>query len=379
MQKKSQTIIGWDIGGAHVKAALIINGKVEQVQQLACPLWQGLNELETAVQTIIKQFALAILAPDCLHAITMTGELVDLFESRSEGVQKIAQTMQTQLVGQCLYYQCDQQFHPFVEAEILQERWLSVASANWHASAQLIAKMIPSGLLLDIGSTTTDIILLHGGQVNSEASDDAGRMRTGELVYTGVVRTPLMALGPGVRWQGADQAITAEYFATTADIYRLTTQLDPQSDMAGTADGGKKTEAATIRRLARMVGHDAQDLPNEDWLQLAEAFKAKQLSMVVIAAKRQLDRLIKLAPSIKKISVITAGVGAFLAEEVIAQMAQNGHYPTMHLQKSATLLNQTSQQMVANHSIPMRQWAGHCLPAVAVALLAHSHFHENNA
>ena len=38
-------IIGWDVGGAHLKAALIIEGVVTQVEQHVCPLWKGIEYL----------------------------------------------------------------------------------------------------------------------------------------------------------------------------------------------------------------------------------------------------------------------------------------------------------------------------------------------
>ena len=33
-----------------------------------------------------------------------------------------------------------------------------VASANWHATASLVAKLMGDGLFVDMGSTTTDLI-----------------------------------------------------------------------------------------------------------------------------------------------------------------------------------------------------------------------------
>ena len=45
----SKPIIGWDIGGAHLKAVLLdANGNVLNIKQLPCPLWRGLHELDSA-------------------------------------------------------------------------------------------------------------------------------------------------------------------------------------------------------------------------------------------------------------------------------------------------------------------------------------------
>jgi uncharacterized hydantoinase/oxoprolinase family protein len=74
--------VGWDIGGAHVKAAVInAQGELLAVYQHPCPLWKGLDYLQQAARAILSD----INEPVACHAITMTGELVDLFVDRNEG------------------------------------------------------------------------------------------------------------------------------------------------------------------------------------------------------------------------------------------------------------------------------------------------------
>ncbi len=362
------TIIGWDIGGAHVKAALIQNDVLAQVIQIACPLWRGLDQLIDAIQHILEKWQLADI--DIQHAITMTGELVDLFPNRKTGVKQIAETMEKQLKGVCWYYQCDKLKPAFVDRAQFADCWEGVASANWHASTTLIAQQVQSGLFIDIGSTTSDIIVMHASQLHNQGYTDATRMRAGELLYTGVVRTPLMALGPTVDWRDEAQPLAAEYFATTADVYRITGQLLPEADMADTADGNNKTAQATAIRLARMVGHDVEDYPMQAWDLLAEAFKAKQVAMLVSAIKTQLDRLLTIAPQLKTVQIVSAGVGSFLVEELIAELLQNRHYPEMQLNQSAAILTQIQAQSNISLADTSQDWAGHCLPAVAVAILA---------
>ena len=74
-------VIGWDIGGAHLKAARVKHGRVEAVVQAATPLWLGLGSLEAAFDALRAQLGSADH-----HVITMTGELCDAFPSRQEGV-----------------------------------------------------------------------------------------------------------------------------------------------------------------------------------------------------------------------------------------------------------------------------------------------------
>ena len=54
----------------------------------------------------------------------------------------------------------------------------------------------PDGRFMDIGSTTTDLVPLVAGAVAAVGEDDAGRLAAGELAYTGLTRSFVMAMAP---------------------------------------------------------------------------------------------------------------------------------------------------------------------------------------
>src|SRR5690606_522341 len=151
---------------------------------------------------------------------------------------------------------------------------------NWHASGAWIARNLEQALFIDIGSTTSDLIILSDGRPRNRGFSDAERMRNDELVYTGVVRTSVMALGQMIDFHGYEYRIAAEHFATTADIYRITGELMETEDMAATADGAEKSVEASMRRLARMLGHDYEDAGDADWVALAQSFRTAQLAQL---------------------------------------------------------------------------------------------------
>ena len=294
--------IGWDIGGAHLKAVLLQEGKVLKVLQLPCELWRGLDRLEAS---IIKALELLETQENKVqHAVTMTGELVDLFENRQQGVIQISHTVSTLLGKQTLFYASRSGFVPI---ESVAEHAAAIASANWHASASWLAKYMPDALFVDIGSTTTDIIPIINGKVG--ASTDAQRMKNDTLVYTGVARTPVMALAQKLRFEGAEVNVAAEYFATMADVYRLTGDLRPENDMAETADGKGKTILESVRRLARMAGRDAEEKSLETWKSLALACKNTQMMQIKTAILKHWQT---------GTPIIGAGAGLFL----VAQLAK---------------------------------------------------------
>lgn len=336
--------MGWDIGGAHVKAVLLNSeGKLLYVRQIACPLWLGLDKLEIAVQVILKDFHLE--ANQVKHAVTMTGELADLFLDRHDGVMQISQCVIKLLGTEVLFYRMHHAANMdiFVPITQVSENSKAIASANWHASACLLAKYLPSALLIDIGSTTTDIVQIEDGNVVNFAMTDAMRMQQDRLVYTGVVRTPLMAVAQKLTVAGKETNVAAEHFATMADVYRLTEELPEALDMTETADGGPKTMLASARRLARMVGYDVEDKPLEVWQQLAKDCRDKQLNQIALAVLKHLK---------SGTMIVGTGAGEFLVAALSAKL--NCPYTRF----TSLLLHELGQNLDV------------CLPAYAVAKLA---------
>ncbi|NOS95292.1 MAG: H4MPT-linked C1 transfer pathway protein [Methylotenera sp.] len=315
---RTRTVIGWDIGGAHVKAVMLnAAGHVLAANQVYCPLWRGLHELDLAMDIILREFNAEN------HQVTMTGELADIFPNRHAGVVQIAQFVAQKLFNQkpaAQKVQCNVKFYAgnqgFVGIEGVESNTAEIASMNWLASTQYIANQVQQGLFIDVGSTTTDIALMSDSRVQVRGFDDAARMQYDELVYTGVVRTPLMALTQKIAFAGQRVNVAAEHFATTADVYTLTGDLAAAENMAETADGADKSIEASARRIARMIGHDAQDASLSVWRNLADAFKEAQFNLIKQAALIQISRL----EDCQNLHIIGAGAGEFIVCELAKQL-----------------------------------------------------------
>jgi len=340
-------IMGWDIGGAHLKAAVIQPpSEVIAVYQRPCQLWKGVDKLHESVQDILA----GLDTPISCHILTMTGELVDLFDGRDDGVKKILAAMQNLLPnGKVIVYAGKEGLLRIDEIQTSHNA--NISSANWLASASWAAQKVSTGLFVDIGSTTTDILLLGDGKVMAQGYTDYERLITQELVYTGIVRTALMAVAQSAQDEGKEVGLMAEYFATMADVYRLTGELNESHDQTDTADGAGKTVAESAKRLARMIGCDYSDNELPRWVQFAANLRSQQLARIQNACERQLKRLLlsRNAP------LIGAGVGRFL----VKQLAQNLGLP--YLDFSDIFSGSTNQNFDLT--------AADCAAAVAVACL----------
>lgn len=294
--------VGWDLGGAHVKAALCRDGVIEKVWQLPCPLWRGLEWLDRAVA------AVAGALPACDHGITLTGEMADIFPNREAGVRALLARFAARVRGD-VYVFADTGFIPLSKLNFVDHR--QIASQNWQLPVRWLSHHLDTALYLDIGSTTTDIAVISDRHPMIRGSDDHRRLRSGELLYFGVVRTPLMALTREVPFQGHYIPLMAEHFATTADVYRILGHLSPDKDQAETADGGDRSVEASMRRLARMVGLDLEDAPALDWRHLARSFHELLLQRLTLACLRHCHGLACL---------VGAGVGRFLLPELARRL-----------------------------------------------------------
>ncbi|KKL88231.1 hypothetical protein LCGC14_1926770, partial [marine sediment metagenome] len=281
-----------------------------------------------------------------IAAITMTGELVDIFPNREVGVAGI-------LACVAQYIDNDKIMVYGAEAGWLSpkqatKQWQNVASRNWQASASLVAQVIPEGLFVDIGSTTCDIIPLAHGLAIPHGVDDFQRQTSRELLYTGAIRTPLIALSQHAPFNGRLVSLAAEVFATTADCWCLLDLLDPASIQDNSADGQPWQADFCASRIARLLGTDANQANMAQWQQLAQWFAEQQSHLISNAMLQVLSAHSNLAADAP---IIGAGVGRFIIEAC----AQRLNRP--YLDFNEILLYKHSAS--ADHA-----------PAVAVALLA---------
>ncbi|MAT71509.1 MAG: H4MPT-linked C1 transfer pathway protein [Planctomycetaceae bacterium] len=291
-----------DIGGANLKAA---DGHGFAVSR-PFALWKHPAGLADQLRSLID----AAPASEQI-AVTMTGELADCYPSRQQGVAAIATAVKTAAQGtDVFFYRTDGQLAPWAG----DDEWPLLAASNWHALARWALRLCggEAGLLIDVGSTTADIIPLGPQGVAATGRDDYDRLRAGELVYTGVVRTPVCALLEAAELGGHQCPVAAELFATAADAYLTLGLLPEDAEDCDTADGRARTRAAAQARLGRMVCREIDAIEAES---LAHQIHLAQLQKLEQAAQAVLQRTLHWPGT-----VILAGQGEFLAEAILPRI-----------------------------------------------------------
>ncbi len=326
-------VLGLDIGGANLKTATP-DGRAVSVP---FALWKQPDRLPTALAELVARF------PDATElAVTMTGELCDCFETKRQGVNAILDA--TEHAAACRpvrVWGTDGVFHTVAAA---RAKHLTVAAANWHALATFAGRYAPTGsaMLIDIGSTTSDLIPLTAGVPYTHGNTDWDRLQVRELVYAGVRRTPVFAV--------YTDRVCAELFATTADVYVVLGLIPEGPTDTDTANGRPLTVEHSLTRLARVLGADREELSDDHLIHFATRVHDRLRAQLVESARATYyDRQTVSKPE----QVIVSGAGEFLARQVASKV-----FDELPADRTVSLNEKLGPQV------------SECAPAYAVAVLA---------
>ena len=296
-------ILGWDVGGANIKAARIDEGSTEpMVCERPLPLWREPQRLPWALCETA-----AVLGPAETMAVTMTAELADCFATKREGVASVLDAFKTAFPAvEPWVYGTDGAFRP---GAVARRQPFRVAAANWMAGASVVARHFPDAFFIDIGSTTTDIIPIVGGRVAARGKTDPARLRSGELIYTGALRTPICAIVRTLPRRSGWCRVAAEHFAIAADAHVWRGSIDVADYTCDTPDGRGRSRLEAGSRLARMVCADLEMIRPQGLSDIADHVARSQIRQVASGIRQVMRRLGARSPRV----AVVAGQGAFIA------------------------------------------------------------------
>jgi probable H4MPT-linked C1 transfer pathway protein len=280
--------LGIDVGGANLKVSTA-NGDFRLIY---FPMWKRLNELEDLLKKIEREFS-----PD-RTGVVMTAELSDVFPTKEEGVLTIAKIIQ-RVFGSAYYLDLDGELRDYDYVKFHPKKF---TASNWVASAKFLLKDGWRNIIFaDMGSTTTDLIpitdRIEAGRTDYE------RLKREELLYFGVLRTPIFYILPKF-----DVPLASEFFAISADAFVVTGDIKPEDYTCETPDGRGKDARSCMQRLARAVCCDLDEV-GEDYVKaMAEAFRESML-------RRLKEGILQISEKFRLDRVLGCGIGEFLLRE----------------------------------------------------------------
>jgi hypothetical protein len=300
-------VLGLDIGGAHLKAS-------DNAGSSACypfEVWKRPDELPAALSKVVGYFRRQNRYDRA--AVTMTAELCDCFATKREGVAAVLDAVQEAVPDLPIrVWLTDGRF---ATVDAARHAPAAAAASNWLATATLAARLAPHGpaVLVDVGSTTADIIPLLDGKPAARGRTDPERLAAGELLYTGAMRTPVCAAVRSVPWRGAACPVAAEVFATMLDVHLVLGSLPERPDWRFTADGRPATAAHARARLARMICADADMLSAAEIDEIARTVADAQRADLRAAY----DRAVSGLPTPPATGLSAGGAFEFLARQTL--------------------------------------------------------------
>ncbi len=292
-------IAGFDIGGANTDVAVVDfdeSGNITGVETdfVYLPMWMKNDKLSEA---LIKLLGICMDEVDGV-GVSMTAELVDAYKTKKEGVIDISNKSVDSFNVPVGFVSLD----GIMELSEVVDNPMMVAAANWIATAPLAAKIDQNCILIDIGSTTTDIIPIKNGKECAVGRSDLERLKTGELVYSGTLRTNVAALIEKIPLDGAVLRIASELFAVTADIQMILGNITEEEYSCDTMDGSGKSIEECMRRLSRVVCGDMDVLNHNEIRAMAEYIYRTQVSKIS-------EALLEVSKRNNITKVVTTGLG----------------------------------------------------------------------
>ena len=310
MQPKVLDVVGWDVGGVNIKAVRLLwqEEAILDSRVVVRPfeIWRERENLSTILREIGDE--LDVGATKAM-ALTMTAELSDTFRNKREGVLSVFDAVSADFPNIPTYpLSLAGEFVPLSQA---RGRPLDFAASNWIASGLYVACRHSECILVDVGSTTTDIVPIREGRLAAKGRTDMDRLVSGELVYSGILRTNPNTIASRAPIHGRMCRVSAEYFTVMADVYLLLGFISPDAYTCATPDGRAKSRQAAQERLARLVCADGEMLNEEQVIKLARYLFEKQLQQLLEALCQVLSR----AENGYHLPLAAAGAGVFLAAE----------------------------------------------------------------
>ncbi len=300
-------VAGFDIGGANTDLAIIDfeDGEIKEIKTdfEYLPMWCENDRLGVTLVDLIEK----ICPIDEIDAvgISMTAELVDAFETKTEGVRDIAATCEKLFDVPVGYIGLS----GVLSLEELLNNPIDVAAANWKATSQIVAEIEKDCIFVDTGSTTTDIIPIKNGEECAKGRTDFERSATGELVYTGTLRTNLTSFVDSIPINGKEYAVASELFASTADVYNVLGLIKDEDFVCATCDGAGKSKEDSARRISRVVCADLDILSMDNIIEMCHHIHNMQVKQIAKGLKQVSER-----ENINKVVVTGLGKDILCAE-----------------------------------------------------------------
>ena len=308
-------VIGLDIGGVNTKAVWRDGDAVRTILR-PYDVVRDPGALTAVVRDVVAELA---AEPPELVALTMTAELSDEFRTKREGVGFVLDAVEAAVGGRVLVFTTAGELVSLAEA---RARPLDVAAANWVASALAVGALHPDALMLDVGSTTADVIPIAAGRVAADRSHGPRPAARGRArLHRRAAHEPG---GDRSARPGPRALVPGRVRAVRDQRRRAPDPRPPRTRGLHVPDAGRAGRRASSARGSASRGWSAPTPSSSKWreIEAIAAFLHDEQVRQIEAAVRQVGT---------DAAIVPLGVGAFLARAVAERLGR----PVLELPWSA--------------------------------------------
>jgi len=325
---KAKYILGFDIGGANTKAALLqiendsIHRSFSYIEYF--PFWEkALQDISSMFVRVVEKLMIQnnlVLNDITFISITITAELSDAFQTKREGILTIVNALGQIFEKEKLFFINNK--NEFYSYDQVKLDAISVAGANWVSTSLFLGNFVPKCILIDAGSTTIDVIPILNSVPVPKGKNDVERLINRELIYTGGLRATIPSIAHFLPYKDKMVRISFERFALVSDIHRILNNISEADYINDTADNRSKTLNNCYARLARMLCMDLESISIKELDKIAKYIYDKQIEMISNDVKEFMSNLNQRLPEYDQdsIFVITGLSAGFLIENVLIKL-----------------------------------------------------------
>ena len=325
---KTKYILGFDIGGANTKAALLqvendnIHKSFSSIEYF--PFWEKtLHDIPAMFKRVVENLIIQnnlVLRDVNFVSITITAELSDAFQTKREGIITILNALEQIFEKEKMFFVNNK--NEFYSFDQVKSDPISVAAANWVSTSLFLGKFVPKCILIDAGSTTIDVIPILNSVPVSRGKNDVERLMNRELIYTGGLRATIPSITHFLPYKDKMIRISFEKFALVSDVHRILNNISETEYINDTADNRSKALKDCYARLARMICMDLESISIKELDIIAKYIYDKQVEMISTDIKEFMGNLNQRLPEFDQNSVfVVTGLSAgFLIKEVLRKL-----------------------------------------------------------
>ncbi|ABR54985.1 Hydantoinase/oxoprolinase [Methanococcus vannielii SB] len=301
-------ILGIDIGGANTKITELYENGEFKIHHIYFPMWKNSEKLSK----VLKKYSNNV----SIVALVTTAELADSYETKQEGVENILNAVENAFGDNVLVFDSDCNF---VLTKDAKENYMTVSASNWCATAEFVSQNIDKNcILVDMGSTTTDIIPIVDGKAASNKTD-LERLMNNELLYVGSLRTPLSFLSNKIMFKDTITNVSSEYFAITGDISLVLDKITEMDYSCDTPDGKPADKRNSLIRISKVLCSDLNQISADESINIAIEYYKILIDLI-------LENVKKVSEKYGLKNIVITGLGEEILKDALSELTKSNEF-----------------------------------------------------